>query len=125
MGQGRIMGPGQLIHASVAFKEDYQPQANDVNGSIDWSKIVGQAVVADGKAADDMSWARQYDVELDLLDESLVKNKIDEFRTAREQALRAETLSALKTLSFMAFSRESFVFILLIVPPQHDIRLIL
>ena len=84
LSRGRVIQPGQKIHASVCFiGGGYTPKARfseDVTGDwdTDWSKLIGVAI---GKK-DGLDWARPIEdiLEMDLFDLSNVKLIVDRAR---------------------------------------------
>ena len=76
MGKGRVIKPGQKIHASVAFIQGYEPRAtfsDDVErGS--WLRILTQG------RPDRIDWANEIKdlLELDLFDHTRLKFILDD-----------------------------------------------
>ncbi|KAF8801532.1 hypothetical protein BYT27DRAFT_7198051 [Phlegmacium glaucopus] len=88
--EGRVIKPGQKIHASVSFIKDYKSKAKFSPGMVDgdWSSVVNKG------RQDDISWMKGIEnlLELDLFDYSNVKKIIDDGDVAR--------------LEFVALTRE-------------------
>ena len=97
MKDGRVIKPGQKIHASVAFIEDYKPKANFAEGMTQktWDDILGM-----GKQ-DQISWTKEIQeiLEMDLFDHSNVKTIIDELE------LNMENSQLIGRLEFLASTR--------------------
>ncbi|KAF5362607.1 hypothetical protein D9758_009564 [Tetrapyrgos nigripes] len=104
-GRGRTIQKGQLIHASVAFKNKYTPLAS--LRDFDWSQLTGKGRVKGGMIVD-ISWSESPELrgrlEMDLFDASLVKETINHFLETSFQA--AEKRQLLHRLSFIARSRD-------------------
>ncbi|KAJ7117550.1 hypothetical protein C8R44DRAFT_790986 [Mycena epipterygia] len=64
LGKGRVIQPGQKIHASVAFIKDYQPKATLPEETIEWEDILEKG------NKDGISWIQglEHILELDLFD---------------------------------------------------------
>jgi hypothetical protein len=95
--EGRVIKPGQKIHASVAFIEDYKPKANFAEGMTQktWDDILIQ-----GKQ-DEISWTKEIleILEMDLFDHLNVKTIIDELIQV------AENFQLIGRLEFLASTR--------------------
>jgi hypothetical protein len=95
--KGRVIKPGQKIHASVAFIEDYEPKANFAEGMTlkTWDDILRK-----GKQ-DEISWTKEIQeiLEMDLFDHSNVKTIIDELK------LNMENFQLIGRLEFLASTR--------------------
>ncbi|KAJ6564867.1 hypothetical protein DFH09DRAFT_894391, partial [Mycena vulgaris] len=67
-GTGRVILPGQLIHASVAFKgKTYEPRASISNSLFTWESLIDKGSLSD------IGWAQAWEshLEMDLFDPSL------------------------------------------------------
>jgi hypothetical protein len=67
-GQGRLIKPGQLIHASVAFQKGYTPKADlPPEWGLKWHDILGKG------EKEDLDWTNnlRHALELDLFDHHL------------------------------------------------------
>jgi hypothetical protein len=97
VGQGRVIQPGQLIHASVAFKrgDRYTPKAEFPAGmkGKSWEAIIGQG------HKDDIGWADDLKdfLEMDLFDHSQAQSLIDDLSQGKGNAS-----DSLKRLSHFA-----------------------
>ena len=81
---GRVVQPGQRIHASVAFaSESYYPKAQFSKGMADikWSDIVGKGDITDS------GWISKFEhlLELDLFDLSATKDIIKKLHENPDQ----------------------------------------
>jgi hypothetical protein len=86
MGKGRVIKPGQKIHASVAFIQSYEPRAtfsDDVEGG-SWLRILTQG------RRDSIEWANEIKdlLELDLFDHTRLKILLDGI----EKNMRSESI---------------------------------
>jgi hypothetical protein len=69
LGKGRMIRPGQMIHASVAFKPpSYRPKATLSGGlgHLQWNDLIATAKIGDLRLSD--NW--QGNLEMDLFDHS-------------------------------------------------------
>jgi hypothetical protein len=75
MGKGRVIKPGQKIHASVAFIRNYEPRAVFSDGveKGDWLRILTKG------RKDTVDWSNEIKdfLELDLFDHSRLKILLD------------------------------------------------
>jgi hypothetical protein len=108
MGAGRVIVPGQLIHASVAFKhKDYRPRATFLgnNNPLDWASFVGQNI-----ETSNLDWAAELrdQVEMDLFDASFTVEAIKELKAVwgAEDTRAHEQEHWLMRLSSIALSGE-------------------
>ncbi len=106
MGRGRLIVPSQLIHASLAFKQDYIPSAVFFgNTKAAWKPLIGIGNV------EDLSWADEWQdlLEMDLFDHSVAQVAMQELQSLRsnsdvdKQDIGRQVV-LLKRLSFMALS---------------------
>ncbi len=109
-GKGRLIMPGQRVHASVCFIEgDYVPKARfhpDFGGA-EWKKIIGV-----GKL-DNVAWAEGIErlLEMDLFDISGIPQVIRKYTEEREPdpkewSERLEFLASIRTSMHHAWIRE-------------------
>ena len=81
MGKGRVIKPGQKIHASVAFIQDYEPRAtfSDAVERGSWLRILT-------KGRQDMDWTDKIKdlLELDLFDHSRLRILLDDIKESRD-----------------------------------------
>ncbi|KIM73856.1 hypothetical protein PILCRDRAFT_14925 [Piloderma croceum F 1598] len=97
LAKGRVIQPGQKIHASVAFIRDYQSEATFGEGMRnEWRDIVNS-----GKQ-DNVEWTKAIKgiLELDLFDHSEAKISIERFK------LDASNIDVIRRLEFMALTVE-------------------
>ncbi|KAF7364544.1 hypothetical protein MVEN_00323400 [Mycena venus] len=111
-GEGRVILPGQHVHASVAFKkgkdEDgnfkYKPKASlSLLGSdLKWTSLVGLGKV------EDISWATPWkqQLEMDLFDSSAAR---DVGRKLQNATSDQDVMHCLKRIPFLALTGESLV----------------
>jgi hypothetical protein len=89
-----VIKPGQKIHASVAFIEDYEPSANFAEGMTlkTWDDILRKG------RQDEISWAKEIEeiLEMDLFDHSNVTTIINELE------LNLENFQLISRLEFLA-----------------------
>ena len=92
-----MIKPGQKIHASVAFIEDYKPKANFAEGM---TKKTWNDILRKGKQ-DQISWTEKIQdiLEMDLFDHSNVKTIIDKLE------LDMEDSQLIRRLEFLASTR--------------------
>ncbi|KAJ7683886.1 hypothetical protein B0H17DRAFT_1073503, partial [Mycena rosella] len=107
LGSGRIITPGQRIHASVAFKKpEYHPRATfGWGGGIPWPSFVGKDI--DG----DFEWPNEWRelLEMDLFDASFTVEAVQNLKSVWEKGEDGEDSEAyywIKRLSFIALSGE-------------------
>ncbi|KAJ7469019.1 hypothetical protein FB451DRAFT_368484 [Mycena latifolia] len=108
LGGGRIIAPGQRIHASVAFKkQEYHPRASFREaGGIPWESFVGQDI-----DAGDFDWASEWRdlIEMDLFDASFTVEAVQNLKSEWEKGEDAKDSEAnywIKRLSFISLSGE-------------------
>ncbi|KAJ7686775.1 hypothetical protein B0H17DRAFT_939989, partial [Mycena rosella] len=92
LGSGRIITPGQRIHASVAFKNpEYHPRATfRGGGGIPWPSFVGKDL--DG----DFEWTNDWRdlLEMDLFDASFTVEAVQNLKSVWEQGEDSENSEA-------------------------------
>ncbi|PBK89645.1 hypothetical protein ARMGADRAFT_935529 [Armillaria gallica] len=106
LGRGRSIVPSQLIHASLAFKQDYTPSAVFIGTTkAAWKPLIGIGNV------EDLSWADEWQdvLEMDLFDHSVAQVAIQELQSLRSNSDVGKSdvvrqVVLLKRLSFMALS---------------------
>ncbi len=106
-GEGRVIQPGQKIHASVAFcKPTYRPKASlgDATSLKDW----GELVHAGGRGRID--WAKKWrdDLEMDICDHEAANNVVNKLTVDHGDDYELW----LHHLSVMTWSCKSFHFVL-------------
>ncbi|KAJ6528316.1 hypothetical protein DFH09DRAFT_935278, partial [Mycena vulgaris] len=102
LGKGRVIVEGQLVHASVAFKnKDYRPRARILNSSLSWGSLV------DHGNRDDISWADEWQprLEMDLFDSSVAEELGRNFVAAKGEAKD----HLLRRIPFLTLSGEIFL----------------
>jgi hypothetical protein len=96
--QGRVIKPGQKIHASVPFIEkNYKPKANFADGM---TRKTWDDILRKGKQ-DEISWAKEIEeiLEMDLFDHSNVTTILNELE------LNLENFELIGRLEFLASTR--------------------
>ncbi|KAF7441271.1 hypothetical protein PC9H_001620 [Pleurotus ostreatus] len=97
-GQGRIIKPGQKIHASVAFCEDpYRPKAIlPPNATRGWDALVGR-----GKRSD-LQWTQGWEdlLEMDIFNQSTASQCLDTLKTLKDTSEPSLWLHRLEVMTW-------------------------
>ncbi|KAK0216782.1 hypothetical protein IW262DRAFT_1298790 [Armillaria fumosa] len=106
LGRGCPIAPSQLIHATLAFKQDYAPSAVLFGDIIAWRPLLGIGNV------EDLCWADEWEhfPEMDLLEHSVAQVAMRELQSLRSNDVDKrdviQQVALLKRLSFMALFRK-------------------